>query len=187
MLLKWNRIGLALAVVLVTPAVRVRTHTVEKETAAVVELGAAGNCNVKDGSGSFDPDVAVEVTPIRNWLELEAGVTPLFARHSTEWDTDLLFKRPWDFSPKVEFMAGIGPEWIHSHATATEVAFPADRDSRARQRYSGKIGTDISASPHGSSGRQVDGCVKPRSDREKSPKHLPTSVFWIVYGIHTSG
>jgi hypothetical protein len=116
MLLKWNRIGLALAVVLVTPAVRVRTHTVEKETAAVVELGAAGNCNVKDGSGSFDPDVAVEVTPIRNWLELEAGVTPLFARHSTEWDTDLLFKRPWDFSPKVEFMAGFGPEWVHTHA-----------------------------------------------------------------------
>jgi hypothetical protein len=43
MLLKWDRIGLALAVLLVTPAGRVRKQTVEKEPAAVVELGAGGN------------------------------------------------------------------------------------------------------------------------------------------------
>jgi hypothetical protein len=58
----------------------------------------------------------VEVTPIENWLELEAGVTPLFARHSTEWDTDLLFKKPWTLSKKAEFMFGLGPEWIHTRA-----------------------------------------------------------------------
>ena len=58
--------------------------------------------------------IAVEVTPIENWLELEAGVTPLFRRHSTEWGTDLLFKKPWDLTDKIEFMAGIGPEWIHT-------------------------------------------------------------------------
>jgi hypothetical protein len=58
--------------------------------------------------------VAVEVTPIENWLELAAGVTPLFSRHSTEWDTDLLFKKPWTLSRKVEFMFGVGPEWIHT-------------------------------------------------------------------------
>ena len=51
---------------------------------------------------------------IEHWLELEAGVTPLFSRHSTEWDTDLLFKKPWTLSPKVEFMPGVGPEWIHT-------------------------------------------------------------------------
>ena len=60
------------------------------------------------------PTVAVEVTPIENWLELEAGVTPLFTRHSTEWDTDLLFKKPWTLSKKAEFMFGIGPEWVHT-------------------------------------------------------------------------
>ena len=56
----------------------------------------------------------MEVTPIEHWLELEAGVTPLFTGHSTEWDVDLLFKKPWTLSKKVEFMAGIGPEWIHT-------------------------------------------------------------------------
>jgi hypothetical protein len=58
----------------------------------------------------------VEVTPIENRLELEMGVTPGFRRHSTEWDTDLLFKKPWTLSKKVEFMFGVGPEWVHSRA-----------------------------------------------------------------------
>jgi hypothetical protein len=60
--------------------------------------------------------VAVEVTPVENWLELEAGVTSFFGRGSTEWDTDLLFKKPWDLSPKAEFMFGVGPEWIYRRA-----------------------------------------------------------------------
>jgi len=116
MLLRLNRATLRLAVILLALGVQVRARAAEKEPTAVVELGAAANWNVEDASSSFGPDVAVEVTPIKNWLELEAGVTPLLSRHSTEWDTDLLFKKPWDFSPKVEFMAGIGPEWVHTHA-----------------------------------------------------------------------
>lgn len=105
-----------LVFVLVALALHARAQTDEKEPIAVLELGAAGNWSVQDASKSFGPSVAVEVTPIKNWLELEAGVTPLFARHSTEWDTDLLFKKPWDFSKRVEFMAGIGPEWIHTRS-----------------------------------------------------------------------
>ena len=79
-----------------------------------MELGGAADWNFKDGGSSFGPTVAIEVTPIENWLELEAGVTPLFTRRSTEWDTDLLFKKPWTLSKKTEFMLGVGPEWIHS-------------------------------------------------------------------------
>jgi hypothetical protein len=89
-------------------------QSVDKEPAAVVELGGAAGWNVKGGGTSFGPTVAVEVTPIEHWLELEAGVTPLFSRHSTEWDTDLLFKKPWTLSKKAEFMLGVGPEWVHS-------------------------------------------------------------------------
>jgi hypothetical protein len=65
------------------------------------------------GGWTVSPTVAAEVTPIENWLELEFGVTPTFSHHSTEWDTDLLFKKPWTLSRKVEFMFGVGPEWIH--------------------------------------------------------------------------
>ena len=89
-------------------------QSADDEPLAIVELGGATSWSLKDGGSSFGSDIAVEVTPIENWLELEAGTTPLFTRHSTEWDTDLLFKKPWTLSKKVEFMFGVGPEWIHT-------------------------------------------------------------------------
>jgi hypothetical protein len=88
----------------------------EPKEVAVVELGGAAERSLTEGSSSFGPTVAVEFTPIEHWLELEAGVTPLFRRHSTEWSTDLLFKKPWTISPNFEFMLGVGPEWIHTNA-----------------------------------------------------------------------
>src|ERR1017187_2445627 len=90
------------------------SQAAEKEPSAVLELGDAADRSLTEAQSSFGPTVAVEVTPIENWLELEAGVTPLFRRHSTEWDVDLLFKKPWPLSKKAEFMAGIGPEWVHA-------------------------------------------------------------------------
>src|SRR5579859_4719465 len=91
-------------------------QSAEKESVAVVELGAAAQRSLTAGNSSFGPTVAVEVTPIEKWLELEAGVTPLFRRHSTEWSIDLLFKKPWTLSGRMEFMLGVGPEWIHTNA-----------------------------------------------------------------------
>lgn len=87
----------------------------EEKERAVVEVGAAAFRSITDSGNSFGPDLAVEITPIKNWLELEFGTTALFRRHSTEWGTDLLFKKPWDISPKVEFMFGVGPEWDHTN------------------------------------------------------------------------
>jgi hypothetical protein len=103
----------------------------EPEPVAIVELGGAGGWNLIGGGSSFGADVAAEVTPIENWLEIEAGVTPLFTRHSTEWDTDLLFKKPWTLSKKAEFMVGVGPEWVHTRqygATTNSVAAEAVLD-----------------------------------------------------------
>jgi hypothetical protein len=89
-------------------------QTADKDPAAIVEIGGATSWNVKGGAAVFAPDLAVEFTPIENWLELEIGTTPFFTSTSTEWDTDLLFKKPWTVSPKVEFMLGVGPEWVHT-------------------------------------------------------------------------
>jgi hypothetical protein len=75
---------------------------------AILEVGAATSWNTTGGAATF-----AETTPIENWLELEAGVSPFYTRSSTEWDTDLLFKKPWTLSRKAEFMLGVGPEWIH--------------------------------------------------------------------------
>jgi hypothetical protein len=96
----------------------------DADPAAIIELGAAPSQSLTGGGTSFGPDFAVEFTPIENWLEIEAGVTPLFGHDSTEWDTDLLFKKPWTLSNKAEFMAGVGPEWIHTteHGITTDAA-----------------------------------------------------------------
>jgi len=97
-------------------------QSAENEPKAILELGGAGGWNVRNGESSFGPSVAMEVTPIENRLEIEAGVTALFRRHATEWDTDVLFKKPWTLSRKAEFMAGVGPEWVHtnSHSVKTD-------------------------------------------------------------------
>lgn len=97
----------------------------EKDPKAVLEIGAAANWNVAGGASTFAPNFAVETTPVANCLELEAGVSPFFTRSSTEWDIDLLFKKPWTISRKAEFMLGIGPEWVHvkqNSKTANSVA-----------------------------------------------------------------
>jgi hypothetical protein len=109
------RTVLALAFVVICSQ-QSRAQAPEKEPAAVFELGGAADRSLTEGQSSFGPTAALEVTPIENRLELEAGVTPLFRRQATEWSIDLLFKKPWTLSDKKEFMLGIGPEWIHRNA-----------------------------------------------------------------------
>lgn len=85
----------------------------DKDPKVIFELGAATSWNTSGGAATFAPNFAAEVTPIENWLELEAGVSPFYTRNAKEWDTDLLFKKPWTMSRKAEFMLGVGPQWVH--------------------------------------------------------------------------
>ena len=119
-------------------------QSADKEpAAAVVELGGTASQSLTGGGSSFGPTLALEVTPIDDRLELEAGVTALFRQHSTEWSADLLFKKPWTLSKKAEFMVGIGPEWIHARqfsTTTNSIGGEAAADfvywpSRAKHRF----------------------------------------------------
>ena len=99
------------------------------DPAVILELGAATSWETSGGAATFAPNLAAEITPIENWLEIEGGVSPFYTHDQTEWDTDLLFKKPWALSPTAEFMFGLGPEWIHlrrkgrtSNSIAGEVA-----------------------------------------------------------------
>ena len=102
--------GQALALLLIAGAALAE----DKEPLAIFELGAAGEWGFNGGSASFGPAAAGEFTPIKNWLEVETGVQTLFSHGRIEWDTDFVFKKPFDLSPTVEFEPGIGPVWMHT-------------------------------------------------------------------------
>jgi hypothetical protein len=75
----------------------------------VLEIGPAGEWPLGGGPSNFGSTIAVEVTPIENWLELEFGMTALGTAGRSELSADLLFKKPFRLSPTVEFMIGAGP------------------------------------------------------------------------------
>jgi len=83
---------------------------------AVLEIGAVGEWGPRDGKSSFGPSVAIEVTPIEHWLEIEAGISPLRSKEGTEWEADLVFKKPFQLSNNVEFMIGAGPQWSSTNS-----------------------------------------------------------------------
>jgi len=75
----------------------------DKEPTAVVAIGGTGEWGLP-GHTSFGPSVSVEFTPIKNWLEIEIGAASLFRRGATEFETDIIFKKPFTLSDTVELM-----------------------------------------------------------------------------------
>jgi hypothetical protein len=91
-----------------------RVQAEDKEPFAVLELGGAGEWSFPDATHVLGPSIAVEFDVIKEWLEIEAGTSTLFRRGHTEWGTELLFKKPFTLSDKVEFMFGVGPAWSYT-------------------------------------------------------------------------
>jgi hypothetical protein len=112
----------------------------EKEPLAIVEIGGAGEWGLRDGGSSFGPAAAVEFTPIKDWLEIEVGTSLLFSGGHAEWDTDLLFKKPFTLSDKVEFMIGVGPEWTYTAGGAGRIGGEAALDFMFWPRPERKFG-----------------------------------------------
>jgi len=81
----------------------------EEDHALVVETGLAGERSIPAGGFNFGATVALEATPVEEWLELEFGVTALATSGHTELSSDLVFKKPFRLSPTSEFMIGLGP------------------------------------------------------------------------------
>jgi hypothetical protein len=109
----------ALALTAVTSTVAsaqstVSTPPADDDHVIVYELGWAGEYSSAEGFHAKGATFAFEVTPVKDRLELECGVTAIRASGVTETSVDLLFKKPWSFSKQVEFMAGAGPEIIHA-------------------------------------------------------------------------
>jgi hypothetical protein len=116
------------ASVVALTGMQARAEEKEKEPLAIVEIGGSGSWTLS-GDSSFGPTVGVEFEPIKNWLEIEVGTGPMFGNGIREWETDILFKKPFTLSEKVEFMVGAGPQWsnaIGGGSTKAGVEFALD-------------------------------------------------------------
>ena len=108
----------ALVAVIVSLLLTAPVYAEEKEPLAVFELGTAISWTAPNAS-SIGPTVAVEFTPIKDWLEIEIGTGPLFATGTTDWSTDILFKKPFELSETAELMVGAGPAFDSKVGGAT--------------------------------------------------------------------
>jgi hypothetical protein len=102
-----------------------------EEHGTVLEAGAAGEWDVKNGGQQLGPTLGFEVTPVEQWLELEGDLTEFRNHGASAWETGLLLKKPYDLSEKSEFMVGVGPTWSHTNqqgqrADSFGVEFAAD-------------------------------------------------------------
>ena len=86
----------------------------DKEPVAIFELGGATEWSLNAGGSGFGPTAAIEFSAVKDWLEIETGTAAVFSRGQTEWDADVVFKKPFDLSPTIEFEPGIGPVWMHT-------------------------------------------------------------------------
>ena len=110
-----NRVFLlALSLFLCSTPALAQSNDEEQERVAVIEIGGVPSRSLTDREWTSGPTVAVEITPVKHWIEVETGITRLSAPHSTEWSADFLLKKPWDLTKMIEVMVGIGPEWVHT-------------------------------------------------------------------------
>jgi hypothetical protein len=85
----------------------------QQDSIGEIELGAAGEWAIPEGGSSIGPSLAAEFAAFHDKLEIEIGVSPLFTRCETEWNTDLVFKVPIFSHDNVDVTFGLGPEWQH--------------------------------------------------------------------------
>jgi len=92
----------------------------EKEPLAVIGLGAAFERGSEAAQFSRGPSAAIEFSAIKDWLEIEVGGAKLFRRGHSEWEAEVVFRKPFDLSETTEFMVGIGPTWTFAKGEGTK-------------------------------------------------------------------
>jgi hypothetical protein len=99
-------VAVVVAVVALSAGVALAEEKDAKEPVAILELGAAGAWDMH-GASALGPTAAVEFEPIKNYLVIEAGLTPFFgSSRRADWDFDLLFRHSFELSTKVRMVCG---------------------------------------------------------------------------------
>jgi len=123
---KWGLLGIAIASLVSTHVAAAEEK--EKEPLAVLALGAAGEWGFPGGKFSRGPSAAVEFSLIKDWVEVEIGGAKLFRRGTSEWEAEVVFRKPFTLSETTEFMIGLGPIWTWEKGESAKLGtvFQAD-------------------------------------------------------------
>ena len=106
----WAALGLTVA--LIASGHRATAAEKDSDPLWVLMIGAGGEWPTH-GNFLSGPAPSVEFNVIKDWLEIELEVSPVFGAGRTDWDTEFIFKKPFELSDKIEVMPGIGPAWLY--------------------------------------------------------------------------
>ena len=107
-----NRVlgALGLTVALVASGYGVTAAEKDNDPLWVAMIGAAGEWPTHDNFKS-GPSFAIEFNVIKDWLEIEVGTAKLFRGRNSEFETEVVFRKPFTLSETAEVMIGLGPMW----------------------------------------------------------------------------
>jgi hypothetical protein len=134
--------SLLIAITIGFPGI-VRGQSPRHDYEPILEVGFAAEGGLSERAVGLGGTVALELTAVEHWLEFEAGVSLLRRDHATELGFDLLAKKPYRFSPTVEFMVGAGPTMTWEHElpnTRTVIGASAVLDLMLWPRAASRIG-----------------------------------------------
>jgi hypothetical protein len=107
-----------------TPSVEKGGHEVgEPERTIIFGVGGVAEVELGDGSLHLGPNAFLEYEAVENWLELELSASVLAVNGGREVPIDLLFKKPFRLSRRLELMIGIGPQIVFVSGTEKNGTF----------------------------------------------------------------
>jgi hypothetical protein len=117
-----------LAIALLLSVEKAPAEEKDKDPLAVIALGAAGEWGFPGGKFSRGPSAAIEFPLIKDWVEVEVGGAKLFRRGVSEWEAEVVFRKPFTLSETTELMVGLGPVWTWEKSESGKVGtiFMAD-------------------------------------------------------------
>jgi hypothetical protein len=105
-----NLAAIGLAATLITSGHGATATEKDNDPLWVAMIGAAGEWPTHD-TAKNGPSFSIEFGVLKDWLEIEVGSAKLFRGSDTEFETEVVFRKPFTFSETVEVMIGLGPMW----------------------------------------------------------------------------
>ncbi len=150
-----NLAVIGLTAILLTPAQIVAAAEKDKDPLAVVMLGAAGEWDFPGGDFSLGPSVAVEFGMIKDWLEIEIGGAKLFRRGTSEWESEVVFRKGgWRARAKEILLRAETMKDAHARQEMREVAASYQR---LAQQANNCPGRETRRRPHRTAAARTDG------------------------------